>query len=179
MTTIADIIDQVIVTEGGYVNNPNDPGGETIYGITIQTARLAGYMGDMRQMPREAAFKIYFEKYVSGPHFDQVSKLSMLIAAELVDTGVNQGVPQAASYLQRSLNLFNLQGKIYEDVHVDLNVGFDTLAALKKFLAFRGSVGEQVMVKALNCMQGARYIDLGEKNPKLEDFEFGWFANRI
>lgn len=179
MTTIADIIDQVIVTEGPYTNNPNDPGGETIYGITIQTARIAGYMGDMRQMPREVAFKIYFDRYVAGPHFDWVSKISMPIATELVDTGVNQGVTKAIGYLQRSLNIFNKGGVLYPDIHPDNLIGPGTLNALRAFLAARKDLGETVMVKALNCLQGARYIEIGEANPKLEDFEFGWFANRI
>ncbi len=62
---------------------------------------------------------------------------------------------------------------------VDYTVGPGTIDSLKKFLNARGVLGEKVLLKALTCLQGARYIDIGEKNPKLEDYEFGWFANRI
>jgi lysozyme family protein len=133
----------------------------------------------MKDLPKERAFAIYNDRYYLAPHFDDVCKASPLIACELVDIGVNQGVPQAAGYLQKALNLFNLRGTSFADVVVDYNVGPGTLDSLKKFLNLRGIMGEKVMLKALTCMQGARYIDIGEKNPKLEDYEFGWFANRV
>ena len=39
--------------------------------------------------------------------------------------------------------------------------------------------GEQVLVKALNCLQGERYIKLAEKRQKNESFVFGWLGTRI
>lgn len=54
-----------------------------------------------------------------------------------------------------------------------------TLNALKTFLAKRGKEGEKVLVRVLNIMQGQRYIEICERNPKQEQFFYGWINNRI
>ena len=57
--TFQQIFDRLIGHEGGYVNDPRDPGGETNWGITKGTALANGYAGAMKAMTREQAFKIY------------------------------------------------------------------------------------------------------------------------
>ena len=52
---IDDIIDHVLDVEGGYVNDPDDPGGATNHGITEREARAYGYEGAMRDLPRRTA----------------------------------------------------------------------------------------------------------------------------
>ncbi|MEO6224401.1 MAG: glycosyl hydrolase 108 family protein, partial [Sphingomicrobium sp.] len=52
---IGAIIGRLIDREGGYVNNPADKGGPTIFGITEAVARAQGYAGPMRTMPRAEA----------------------------------------------------------------------------------------------------------------------------
>ena len=54
--------------------------------------------------------------------------------------------------------------------------GARTIDALRSFLKARGPKGEGTMLKALNCLQGSRYIDIVEHRPKSEDFAYGWFA---
>ena len=174
------IIDDIIRAEGGYSNNPSDPGGETMYGITIATARGAGYTGAMRDLSKDAARKIYFEMYVVKPGFDKVMPLSQIIAAELVDSGVNLGPTWPGKWLQIALNAFNNGGKDWPDLTVDGGVGAGTIAALTAYLAKRkNDDGERVMLVALNCQQGARYLELCQTNRKLEDFEYGWLRNRV
>ncbi|HGW3827286.1 TPA: glycoside hydrolase family 108 protein [Acinetobacter baumannii] len=173
-------IDDLIKREGGYVNNPNDRGGATNYGITEAVARVNGWMGPMRDLPLDLAKQIYKQQYWINPRFDQVNTLSPLIAEELLDTGVNCGVAFAKPLLQRALNLLNNQGKGgWPDLAVDGIYGSATLGALKTFLAKRGKDGEKVMLKVLNIMQGQRYIEICERNPTQEQFFYGWIANRI
>lgn len=177
--TIDDILANVLKAEGGYVNNANDAGGETNFGITIATARANGYSGAMRDMPRDFAIEVYRRQYVIAPGFDKIAALSQLIAAELVDTGVNMGPKVAATFLQRALNSLNDQGKDYHDVTVDGDAGPGTRAALDAFLTKRGALGETVMLRALNALQGERYISLSEGRAANEAFTFGWLANRV
>ena len=61
--TFDQVFDRTIGHEGGYVNNPKDPGGETNWGITIKTARENGYIGSMRYMKRDQAKEIYRKAY--------------------------------------------------------------------------------------------------------------------
>lgn len=174
------IIDDVIRAEGGYVNNPNDPGGETMYGVTVATARANGYTGAMKDLPRATAHTIYFEKYVVAPGFDKILAIAPLVAAELVDSGVNLGPTWPSKWLQTALNAFNEGGTRWPDMEVDGVLGPKSVAALQAYMDRRGKDdGERVMLVALNCLQGARYIELCQKNVKLEDFEFGWFRNRV
>lgn len=177
--SITSIIDGVIGREGRYSDNPNDPGGPTMWGITQKTARDHGYAGLMRDLPRPLAVAIYTKDYVVAPGFDRVNMVSPAIAEELVDTGVNCGPALPGPWLQRALNVFNRQGSDYADVEVDGKIGPATIAALRAFLDKRGKDGEAVLLRMLNCMQGARYLEIAEKNPKLESFTFGWMLNRV
>lgn len=173
-------IDDLIKREGGYVNNPNDRGGATNYGITEAVARVNGWKGPMRDLPLDLAKQIYKQQYWINPRFDQVNTLSPSIAEELLDTGVNCGVAFAKPLLQRALNLLNNQGKGgWPDLAVDGIYGSATLGALKIFLDKRGKDGEKVMLKVLNIMQGQRYIEICERNPTQEQFFYGWISNRI
>ena len=89
--TADQIIEGILGKEGGYVNNPNDKGGPTRWGITQTTARAYGYTGDMKALPRETAKAIYLSQYWTEPKFDRIAELSPSIAQELCDTGVNMG----------------------------------------------------------------------------------------
>ena len=173
------LIQGVLGREGGYVNHPDDRGGETIWGITVGTARRHGYQGSMRSMPRAEAVRIYRAVYWVAPGFAQVAAQSVPVAEELFDTGVNMGPGVAAEFLQRSLNALNRQGKDYPDLKVDGDIGQATLAALDAYLRLRGRVGESVLLKALNVLQGARYIQLAEGRGANESFVFGWLAQRV
>lgn len=59
MTNFDKAIERVVKHEGGYVNHPKDPGGETNWGITRNTATAVGYKGSMRNMTSEQAIAIY------------------------------------------------------------------------------------------------------------------------
>lgn len=170
------IINQIIEAEGDYVNDPSDSGGETRYGITRETAIAYGYAGPVITLPRELAFMIYKEKYWDTVAGDTLAEFSERIAAEVVDTAVNMGPSAAATFLQRCLNVFNDRGRLYPDLVIDGRIGQVTLRALSEYLSVRD---EAVLVKALNCLQGTKYIELAERREKDERFVYGWIAQRV
>ncbi len=173
------LIDDLIAREGGYTDNPADRGGATCWGITEAVARANGYMGEIRSMPRDFAVKVYMRQYVEAPGFDKVLAVSPAIGEELVDTGVNMGVSIPGAWLQRTLNALNQQSRTFPDLVVDGQLGPATIAALRAVLAQRGKDGEVVIVRTLNCLQGARYLEITEKRPQNETFFFGWKKTRV
>jgi len=177
---IGPLIDGLIEREGGYVHHPADRGGATCFGITEAVARAHGYGGAMRDLPRREAVAIYRRLYWLRPRFDQVAIHAAQLAAELFDTGANMGPAVAATFLQRALTALNRSGKDYPDLVPDGRIGDVTLVALKAFLHIRGkSGGETVLLRALEALQGERYLRLAERRPANEAFLYGWLANRI
>ena len=175
-----ELIDELIEREGGYVNHPADKGGPTRFGITEAVARAHGYAGAMAELPREEAAAIYRRLYWLRPRFDQVAERCPKVAAELFDTGANMGPAVAATFLQRALTALNRGGRDYPDLVPDGRVGLATLAALDAFLEARGRAGGQtVLLRALEALQGERYLRLAEKRPANEAFLYGWLANRV
>lgn len=90
---------ELLGNEGGYSNDPNDPGGETNWGITIAVARENGYIGPMKDMDQSVAKAIYVKKY----WLDAFEQLPYPIAFQVFDAAVNSGVGQAVRWLQRSV----------------------------------------------------------------------------
>lgn len=143
-------------------------------------ARTHGYAGATREMPRADAIAIYGRLYWLRPRFDEVGKRSAAIAAELFDTGANMGPGVAATFLQRALTALNRNGKDFPDLTPDGRIGEATLAALDAYFAVRGKpAGETVLLRALEALQGERYLRLAERRPANEAFLYGWLANRI
>jgi lysozyme family protein len=134
----------------------------------------------MRELPRDEAAEIYRRLYWLRPRFGEVAKRSERLAAELFDTGVNMEPAVAATFLQRALTALNRNGNDYADLVPDGRIGDVTLGALDTFLAVRGlSSGETVLLRALEALQGERYLRLAERRPANEAFLYGWLANRI
>jgi len=90
---------ELLGNEGGYTNNPNDPGGETNWGITVAVARANGYVGAMKDMDQTVAKAIYSARYWL-PAFDA---LPYPVAFQIFDAAVNSGVGQAVRWLQRAV----------------------------------------------------------------------------
>ena len=176
---VTSLIDEVIAREGGYSNHPADKGGPTRWGVTEAVARAHGYRGDMRGYPRDEAVAVYRRIYWLRPGFDRIAEQAPKLAAELFDTGINMGPPVAAGFLQRALNALNRGASDYADIPVDRRIGEATLAALRGFLARRGTAGELVLLKAVEALQGERYLRLAEQRPANEAFLYGWLANRL
>jgi lysozyme family protein len=174
------LIDALIDREGDYTDHPADRGGPTRFGVTEAVARANGYDGAMRDLPRDTAAQIYRRLYWTRPRFDAVAERAPAIAAELFDTGANMGPAVATTFLQRALTALNRNAKDYADLTPDGRVGPLTLHALDAYLATRGQRGgETVLLRALEALQGERYLRLAERRPANETFLYGWLANRI
>lgn len=90
--------DRLIGHEGLYSNNPADPGGETMWGVTLTVARASGYTGPMKDLPRDTAKAIYRAQYWDAIRADQ---LPDQVRFDIFDAAVNSGVKQAVKWLQR------------------------------------------------------------------------------
>ena len=169
------VINDIIRLEGGYVNNPADKGGATNYGITEKVARDFGYKEAMEDLPLELAKEIYASQYWDINSLDDIAKLSDKVAFEVADTGVNMGTKVAAKFLQRSINVLNKRKST--ELIVDGIIGKKTLAGLSNIL--REKSGEEVLLKALNILQGYRYIELTEGRELNKTFIYGWLSHRV
>lgn len=174
-----EMFEEILGIEGGYVDDPSDSGGETNWGVTKKVARKFGYEGNMRYMPLNFAKQIYKELYWDELELDTISKTAPALAGKIFDIGVNMGVGRAAEFFQRSLNVLNRQGRDYQDIRVDRDIGSITLRAFGHYLSKRQEDGETVLMRALICLQGEFYISLAERRQKDERFVYGWILNRI
>lgn len=98
-TTYQEAITKVFLDEGGYTNDPRDPGGATNWGITIFDAR-AYWMpnatpADVRAMPKHVAEQIYRTKYAAPVRYDQ---LPAGFDYSVLDLGINSGIGRAIPY---------------------------------------------------------------------------------
>ena len=128
MQSVRQIAEEIVDREGGYVNDPDDPGGATNYGVTIHTMRRLGLdldgdgrvtSADVRQLSRDQAVDIFLKHYFEKP---RIADLPQPLHATVFDMQVNAG-GNAIKILQRLL------GKMGFKVSVDGALGPKTLAA--------------------------------------------------
>tara|TARA_A100001391_G_C5017554_1_gene264916 strand:+ start:492 stop:986 length:495 start_codon:yes stop_codon:yes gene_type:complete len=93
--SFSSVIEMVLHHEGGYVNHPSDPGGETKYGIS----KRAYPEIDIVSLTEEDAGEIYFRDYWSKIKGDD---LPPAVACVVMDYGVNSGISRASTALQRA-----------------------------------------------------------------------------
>lgn len=180
---------KVMVIEGGYSVDKDDPGGETYKGISrIFNPAWAGWKiidsykehvdfpecldGDpnLQELVRYLFKKKYYDPFL-GDQLDEA------IAEEMFDQAVNLGVPKAIEHLQRALNILNTRktpNDLYLNVEVTKNFNNATFQAYNECVKVRG---EKLLFNVLNGFQVKRYIELMEANSIKEKY-IGWF-NRI
>ena len=144
---------QLLGNEGGYVDNPNDPGGATIWGVTEAVARANGYTGDMRLMSQATAESIAKREYWDVVQGDD---LPAPLDFQVLDGAYNSGAGRAAEWLQQAVG-----------VQADGQIGPVTLAA----------VGRLPVSQIICGYNGARLAFLASLGT-WPDFGRGW-ANRI
>lgn len=91
-----DAVERVLEHEGGYVNDPDDPGGETNFGITKRSFPEL----DIAALTREDAIAIYWTHWWHRYRYDQ---LPTIIGEKVLDLAVNMGARRAHKLLQQAL----------------------------------------------------------------------------
>ncbi|OWY11683.1 peptidoglycan-binding protein [Thioclava sp. F34-6] len=128
MKSVTQIAAEIVAREGGYVDDPDDPGGATKHGVTLGTLRRLGrdLTGDgrvdemdVRALDPAQAAEIFIEHYYKGPRID---RLPPSVQASVFDMYVNAG-GNAVVILQRLL------GDMGQRVVVDGIIGPQTIAA--------------------------------------------------
>lgn len=180
MRTIEQIINRVLDIEGGkYTNDPSDSGGPTKWGWTEKALRKMGWMGKVRDLDRETAFGLYYKRFLVDSGYEEIIPLDYDVVYEMVDTAVNMGEHYAGLFLQKSLNALNDGQRHYPDIVEDGVVGRNTIKALGAYLSYRKEDGARVLLRCLNGLQLARYIELSITAPKNERYVYGWVLNRV
>ena len=108
--------------------------------------------------------KTYWKKY-------DLESLPYNVAFEFFEQAINMGEGTAVKILQRVLNACNYNKKYGEDLTVDGGYGKLTKARLKAVLE---KVGPNPITLALNCAQGARYLEISEAKKSNRKFFVGW-----
>lgn len=172
--------------EGGYSMDPNDPGGETIYGVARKKnpawegwALVDNFKKDVNNFPKNALAdsavmshvkQLYKKQYWDVHLLDTVN--SQEIANEIFDTGINVGTGKAASFLLLALNLLNRQQKDYADVPEDGKIEAADIALLNAHKR------PQNVLKTLNGLQFMHYYTITKSKPDFEIYFNGWL-NRV
>ncbi|MEY8098367.1 holin-associated N-acetylmuramidase [Falsihalocynthiibacter sp. S25ZX9] len=131
MQAVQEIAKEIVAREGGFVNDPDDPGGATKFGVTIHTLKRLGMdltrdgivdIADVKALTRQDAQSVFVEHYFLRPN---LSNLPSVLQATVFDMYVNAG-SNAVKVLQRLLLEMGLE------VDVDGAVGPQTIAAAEK-----------------------------------------------
>ncbi|MFN9539664.1 MAG: glycoside hydrolase family 108 protein [Planctomycetota bacterium] len=184
--------DETMLHEGGYVDDPDDRGGETYRGVArkfhpagtgwkivdeLKREKPDSFADllDQKQELQTLVASFYREQFWRPIRGEQLS--DQALANELFDTAVNQGVGTAIRFWQEALNLLNRNAKDYPEIEVDGVAGERTLATTNQFLQRNRGQSDRLL-KVLNLQQGARYLEIARKNPVQRKFLHGWL-NRI
>lgn len=164
-TAIATALEMILKAEGGYVNDPADPGGATNMGVTLKTYQSIhpdATVDDLKAMTVDEAKSIYREHYITIPHIDQ---LPPDIIPNVADMAVNAGVARAGKTLQTALD------HVGQDVVADGQIGSGTIAAAAAAVEASGA---GAVNNAIADVRVAFYKGLVAAKPALGKFLHGW-----
>lgn len=168
-------IETVLRHEGKFVDNPNDPGGATKYGISlrwlISLGQINGHLvgdidgdgdvdiDDIRSLDIDQTMLLYRQRWWEKYGYDRI--IDQWAATKVLDMSVNMGSRQAHLLVQRALSAAE------QPVAVDGVFGPASLAAVN-------SADRQLFKGALRATQAGFYWHLIQVKPSLREFEAGW-----
>jgi lysozyme family protein len=158
---VREMAREIVAREGGFVNDPDDPGGATKYGVTIHTLRDIPWgdldgdgdidVMDVRALTQEHAITIFEERYFRGPRIDELPEA---LHGTVFDMYVNAGA-NAVRILQRMLNALGHR------VIVDGALGPQTIGAARQAWAETGAP----LVDAYGIARRNYYFAIADRRP--------------
>lgn len=163
--------------EGGFVNDPVDPGGATNWGMSIRFLKNAGDtdrdgfldgdldrdgdidIDDIKNMTREEAIELYRTHFWDKNTYDQITNFT--VAARIFDMTVNMGARQTGKIVQRALN------NVGHNLVVDGIIGKNTFKKINETDA-------ELLMAEIRQEHAQFYISLIDANPKFEKYRKGW-----
>lgn len=157
------LMGHILEVEGGLVNDPDDPGGITNYGITLKA--LSAYRKrictpqDIIDLKPEEATDIYVQDYYTPFNGDKIESDFKVLC--IFDKAVNSGVDAAVKVAQKIVNVI-----------IDGDCGFKTYTAIN-------AVSDRIFCREyLQAMQRG-YFEIVEKRPASQKFLKGWVIQRV
>ena len=176
MALFTDALPFLLEHEGGFSDNPRDPGGATNWGISLRYLRSLGVdcgdvdddgdvdSDDVRRLTREQAAEIYRTQWWDPMRLGEFRHQA--VATKTLDLAVNMGRVPAVKLLQRALCVAG------HAVDVDGVIGPQTIGAV--------NAANPDLLLELYRVQAARYYhDLVDRRPELAVFERGWLRRAL
>jgi len=151
-------VKKTLFFEGGYVNHPHDPGGETNFGISKRSYPHL----DIKNLTKEQAKEIYYRDFWLRNRCDAM--LDKHIASKVFDFSVNMGLIQGGRILQRALRA-NEQSLVEDGI-----IGPITLAATNSFTG----ANHLRLMSGLRSEAAGFYRSLVAQNANNRVFLTGW-----
>lgn len=159
---------QLIDREGGFVNDPDDNGSATKYGITQHTLEM--WLGrqvtveDVKNLPKKTAYEIYYSWYYIKP---SINDLPMLIQPVVLDAAVNHGPKKAVKLLQDAVHCSG-----FNCGRIDGSIGPKTINASHAAVE---QLGSRLIEKIINRRVIA-YENIVKADDTQRKFLSGWIA---
>lgn len=172
MSHFNQAIKTTLAHEGGFVNDPTDPGGVTNWGVSLRFLKSAGDLdqdgmldgdidgdgdvdyNDIKNMTRDEAVEIYRLHFWDKYDYNQINDYT--IAARVFDMCVNMGSRQAAKLIQRAVR-----------------VGDDGVLGPVSFNAIN-SADPAHLIGEIRLQHVLFYLTLIEQKPKFKKYRMGW-----
>ena len=165
MLSVPQIAKEIVAREGGYVNDPDDPGGATNFGVTIGTMRRLGLdldrdgdvdLQDVKILTREQAEAIFVQHYYERPGIGQLPEP---LQASVFDMYVNAG-HNGVKILQKLLR------QMGQNIAIDGAIGPQTAEAAHT--AFHAAPDH--LVDAYGIARRNYYFRLADRRPSSRKF---------
>jgi len=155
--SIKNIIGLILKHEGGYVNNPNDPGGETNFGIS---KRAYPHL-NIRSLTKEDAIDIYYTDYYL---YNSIDKFPLCFQSIALDTVVLHGKYFGSKILQEAYNKYAN----------DTVLAVDGIIGEKTLSVYNNATNTKLLINSIVDVRIQTVQNLVKKNNSLHVFLKGW-----